>query len=62
MEDRFGRASRSAAPEILELQAEKAHPVPYGVASYYCQTLIHRAHVVMLVEQGILTAQGGGHS
>ena len=57
MEDRFGRAKASAAPEILELIEKRTAPPSSATASYYCQTLIHRAHVVMLTEQGILTKQ-----
>ena len=57
MEDRFGRAKGSAAPEILELLEKRAAPVSSAVVSYPCQTLIHRAHVVMLTEQGILTKE-----
>ncbi len=55
MEDRFGRAKGSAAREILSLLEKRASQTPTAVASYYCQTLIHRAHIVMLAEQGILT-------
>ena len=57
MEDRFGRAKGSAATEILELLEKRATPVSSAVVSYPCQTLIHRAHVVMLTEQGILKKQ-----
>ncbi|MEM2920889.1 MAG: argininosuccinate lyase [Candidatus Bathyarchaeia archaeon] len=57
MEDRFGRVKSSVAPEILSLLEKRASPTQSAVASYYCQTLIHRAHVVMLAEQGILTKQ-----
>ncbi len=57
MEDRFGRAKGSAATEILELLEKRATSVSSAVVSYPCQTLIHRVHVVMLTEQGILKKQ-----
>jgi argininosuccinate lyase len=53
--ERFGRASKQAAPEVQELNAWRADPKSFDVASYYCQMWIHRAHVVMLQEQGIVT-------
>ncbi|MFH0849314.1 MAG: argininosuccinate lyase [Candidatus Bathyarchaeota archaeon] len=53
--ERFGRASKQSAPEIQELYAWRAHPNSFDVASYYCQMWIHRAHVVMLQERGIIT-------
>jgi len=55
--ERFGRAKKPTAPEILEVRSRRSKPRPLGVASYYCQALIHRAHVVMLTEQGILTRE-----
>ena len=57
--ERFGRAKKPEASEIVELRQKRSHPVTFDVASYYCQMLIHRAHVVMLVEQGILTKEEG---
>jgi len=57
--ERFGRAKKPEASEIVELRQRRAHPVTFDVASYYCQMLIHRAHVVMLVEQEILTKEEG---
>ncbi len=57
MEDRFGRAKGSAATEILELLERRAASVSSAIVSYPCQTLIHRAHVVMLTEQGILRGE-----
>ncbi len=52
--ERFGRASKPSAPEIMELNGWRASPRSFDVASYYGQALIHRAHVVMLAEEGIL--------
>ena len=53
--ERFGRARKSAAPEIVELNNWRSSPRAFDVASYYCQTMIHRAHVVMLAENGIIS-------
>jgi argininosuccinate lyase len=53
--ERFGRASKSTAPEIRELETWRNNPMSFDEASYYCQILIHRAHVVMLAEEGIIT-------
>ena len=53
--ERFGRASKASAPEIQELNAWRASPRSFDVDSYYCQVWIHRAHVMMLQEQGIIT-------
>jgi len=55
--ERFGRARKPTAPEILEAREKRSRPTPLGVDSYYCQALIHRAHVVMLAEQGILSME-----
>jgi len=55
--ERFGRARKQSAPEIQELNAWRANPRSFDVASYYCQMWIHRAHVVMLQERGILTKE-----
>ena len=55
--ERFGRARKQSAPEIQVLNARRAHPVSFDVASYYCQVWIHRAHVVMLQEQSIITKE-----
>lgn len=57
--ERFGRVKKPTAPEILELRHKRSDPTPLDVASYYCQILIHRAHVVMLTEQGILSREEG---
>jgi len=53
--ERFGRARKAEAPEITELNRWRRNPRNFEVASYYAQTLIHRAHTVMLAEQGIIT-------
>ncbi|MCW3978205.1 MAG: argininosuccinate lyase [Candidatus Bathyarchaeota archaeon] len=55
--ERFGRARKPTAPEILEAREKRSRPTPLGVDSYYCQALIHRAHVVMLAERGILSME-----
>ena len=55
--ERFGRARKPTAQEILELRAKRLHPTPLDIDSYYCQALIHRAHVLMLAEQGILSKE-----
>jgi len=52
--ERFGRASKAEAPEISELNLWRRSPTSFDVASYYCQVLIHRAHTVMLTEEGII--------
>jgi argininosuccinate lyase len=52
--ERFGRARKLSSPEILELNNWRANLVRFDVASYYCQALIHRAHTVMLAEEGII--------
>jgi len=52
--ERFGRASKAEAPEISELNRWRRSPTSFDVASYYCQALIHRAHTVMLAEEGII--------
>src|SRR4030042_4797485 len=53
--ERFGRASKASSPEIQELNAWRTGPRSFDVDSYYCQMWIHRAHVVMLQERGIIT-------
>ena len=53
--ERFGRARKPAAPEIVELNEWRSLPKSFDAASYHCQTLIHRAHVVMLAEAGIIS-------
>jgi argininosuccinate lyase len=58
--ERFGRASKGKAAEILELESWRENPKSFDVASYHCQILIHRAHVVMLVEEGIINKEEGG--
>jgi argininosuccinate lyase len=57
--ERFGRAKKPTAPKILEMLQMRASSISFEVASYYGQMLIHRAHVVMLVEQEILTRKEG---
>jgi argininosuccinate lyase len=52
--ERFGRASKESAPEIVELNTIRSNPEPFDVASYYCQILIHRAHTIMLAEEGLI--------
>jgi argininosuccinate lyase len=53
--ERFGRARKAEAQEITELNRWRRNPRSFDVASYYGQVLIHRAHTVMLAEQGIIT-------
>jgi argininosuccinate lyase len=55
--ERFGRARKAEAPEITELNKWRRNPRSFEVASYYGQVLIHRAHTVMLAEQGIITKE-----
>ncbi len=55
--ERFGRARKAEAPEITELNTWRRNPRSFDVASYYGQVLIHRAHTVMLAEQGIITGE-----
>ena len=52
--ERFGRARKAHASEIEELDAWRRAPVSFDVASYPYQMLIHRAHTVMLAEEGII--------
>ncbi len=52
--ERFGRARKAHASEIEELDAWRRAPVSFDVASYPHQMLIHRAHTVMLAEEGII--------
>jgi argininosuccinate lyase len=52
--ERFGRASKAEAPEISELNQWRRSPMSFDVASYHCQVLIHRAHTVMLAEEGMI--------
>ena len=52
--ERFGRASKAEAKVITELNGWRRNPRTFDVASYYCQILLHRAHTVMLAEQGII--------
>lgn len=53
--ERFGRASKANSPYILELFEWRDSPKSFDLASYYGQILIHRAHTVMLAEEGIIT-------
>jgi argininosuccinate lyase len=55
--ERFGRARKAESPEITELNNWRKNPRSFEVASYYGQVLIHRAHTVMLAEQGIITTE-----
>jgi argininosuccinate lyase len=55
--ERFGRARKSEASEITELNRWRRSPQGFDVASYYGQVQIHRAHTVMLAEQGIITKE-----
>jgi argininosuccinate lyase len=55
--ERFGRARKAEAPDITELNTRRRNPRSFDVASYYGQVLIHRAHTVMLAEQGIITKE-----
>jgi argininosuccinate lyase len=57
--DRFGRVTTERAPEYREFSRNRANPKSYGSVSYYAQMLIHRAHVVMLTEQNILSEKEG---
>jgi argininosuccinate lyase len=57
--ERFGRVKKPTAPQLTDLLTHRDHPTPFDVASYYGQMLIHRAHVIMLVEQSIITQQEG---
>ena len=57
--ERFGRAKKPIAPEITELLRKRTSPQSHNIASYYCQLRVHRAHVVMLTEQGILSNAEG---
>jgi argininosuccinate lyase len=52
--ERFGRASKPTASEITQLNNWRDNPTPFGVASYYNQILIHRAHTVMLCEEEVI--------
>lgn len=58
--ERFGRAKKPTSSELTDLLSKRDNPTSLGVASYYGQMLIHRAHVIMLVEQRILTQEEGG--
>lgn len=55
--ERFGRARKAEATEITELNTWRRNPRSFEVASYYGQVFIHRAHTVMLAEQGIITRE-----
>jgi argininosuccinate lyase len=57
--ERFGRMQVERAPEYREFSRNRANPKSYESASYYAQMLIHRAHVVMLTEENILTKEEG---
>ena len=53
--ERFGRARKAEAAEITELNTWRKTQRSFDVASYHCQVLIHRAHTIMLSDQGIIT-------
>jgi argininosuccinate lyase len=55
--ERFGRASKETSPYIRELYNWRESPKTFDIASYYCQILIHRAHTVMLYEEGIISRE-----
>jgi len=55
--ERFGRAKKTEAESITELNKGRRNPQSFDVASYYGQVLIHRAHTIMLEEQKIITAE-----
>jgi len=52
--ERFGRASKAMAPELIELSHWRNNPLTFDMASYYAQIMIHRAHTVMLCEEDII--------
>ena len=52
--ERFGRASKPMAPELVELSKWRNNPKTFDTVSYYAQILIHRAHTVMLCEEKII--------
>jgi len=56
MSDVFGRIRKSPAKELIEAQEELelAQHLNDSLAQFPHQLLIHKAHVLMLVEQGIL--------
>lgn len=55
--ERFGRASKSSASSIIELNKWRSNPQPFDRASYYGQILIHRAHTLMLAEEEIISKE-----
>lgn len=55
--ERFGRASKSSASSIIELNQWRSNPQPFDRASYYGQILIHRAHTLMLAEEEIISKE-----
>jgi argininosuccinate lyase len=55
--ERFGRASKPMAPELMELSQWRNNPTTFDTASYYAQILIHRAHTVMLCEEKIIKSE-----
>ena len=56
-EVRFGRVKKQMAPESVEFSKFRGTWEPLPSLSYYAQMNIHRAHVVMLTEQNILTKE-----
>ena len=55
--ERFGRASKSSASSIVELNQWRSNPQSFENASYYGQILIHRAHTLMLAEEEIISKE-----
>ena len=53
--ERFGRASKEMASELVELYKWRNNPTSFDVSSYYAQILIHRAHTIMLYEEEIIS-------
>lgn len=51
---RFGRASKPEAQELVEYAALRAQRPALSEASFPGQIDIHRAHVIMMAEQGII--------
>jgi argininosuccinate lyase len=52
---RFGRAKEPLAPEFKELYDYKANAKSLQDATFKAQTEVHRAHTIMLAEQGIIS-------
>lgn len=54
---RFGRAKEPLAPEFKELYDYKANAKSLQDATFKAQTQVHRAHTIMLAEQGIISPE-----